>query len=237
MARDRTRVCIKALKDQRVHSLRADIFSFTQKPPVTTRKYDYHMECDSVAVAHTASFQDWWDKLPQETRKNVRRSQKRGVVVTLKELDDELCRGLVDLNNDSSIRQGKRYTHFGKSLDQVKEDQCAAKGISWLTFGMFNYGNKRESSLREFKIRNGFEEVLVPRYYAPLSVKGAVCMRLGLHRGLVGMLPHSLIVLGTKAREKLYTVKQSIGRCSSMVEQSNRNRQTGCSNPPAGSNT
>ena len=46
---------------------------------------------------------------------------------------------------------------------------CEAKGISHLIYGLYNYGNKRNSSLLEFKIRNGFEEFLVPRYYIPLT--------------------------------------------------------------------
>src|SRR5208283_5211791 len=33
---------------------------------------------------------------------------------------------------------------------------CEKKNVSHLTFGKFNYGNKRDTTLREFKIRNGF---------------------------------------------------------------------------------
>jgi len=58
----------------------------------------------------------WWDKLPQETRKNVRRSQKRGVLVTVKEFGDDLIRGLMELNNDSPERQGRPNTHHGKTF-------------------------------------------------------------------------------------------------------------------------
>jgi hypothetical protein len=288
-------LCVEKLKDRRLHKLRADLFTFTQKPTATDRKYDYRMELDSIAAVRTTSFQTWWEKLPQESRKNVRRSQKRGVVVTVRELDDELYKDLVELNNDSSIRQGKSYTHYGKSVDQVKKDQesfagrreliwahadgelvgllklvyrgdvasilhlipkvsqqdkrpanaliakavelCAARGVLLLTFGMFNYGNKRESSLKEFKVRNGFEEVLVPRYYVPLSVWGQIGMRMGLHRGLVGVLPEGALAMGVWVRARLYSVKQFFSRCSSVAERSNRNRQTECSNPPAGSNS
>ncbi len=292
-------LCIKELNEQGSHGLHADIFTFTQKLPSTTPKYKYPMDWDSVAAVCTTSFAEWWEKLPQETRKNVRRSQKRGVVVEVKELDDDAIRALMELNNDSPVRQGKTYRHYGKSFDQVKKDQesfpdrrdlvfaysgseligfmkivyrggvaailqllpkashfdkrpaniliaeaiklCEAKRISYLTFGLFNYGNKRGDSLREFKIRNGFEEVLMPRYYVPLTLKGKFSMNLNLHRGLIGILPHSLITLGVRVREKWYNLTRSrsgsISRCSSMVEQSNRIRQTGRSNPPAGSNT
>ena len=111
-----------------------------------------------------------------------------------------------------------------------------AKGIEWLTFGMFNYGNKRDSSLREFKERNGFREVLVPRYYVPLNLKGRIAIKLGLHRGVMGVLPHRIIKIAVEPRTTWYNIKKSVGRCSLMSERSNSNRQMECSNPPAGSN-
>ena len=113
---------MQALKESR-YGVKADLFTFTQKPSSVVRKFDYHTELDSVAVLPTSSFSEWWNTLPQEGRKNTRRAQKRGVVVKVQELDDGLCRQLVDLNNDSPLRQGKPYTHFGKSLEQVKRDQ------------------------------------------------------------------------------------------------------------------
>jgi len=260
-------LCIRGLKALRPHVGRADIFSFTQKLPATLPKYNYPTEWDSVAAIPLTSFNEWWEKLPQATRKNVRRSQKRGVVITLREFDDDLVRGLVELNNASPMRQGVRNAHYGKSFDQVRKDHssflersdficahfgteligllkivyrgevasilnllpkaghedkrpanalvakavelCAAKGISYVTYGLFNYGNKRDSPLREFKVRNGFGEILVPRFYVPLTRWGMLCMKLKLHRGLLGILPHSVIALGVGARAKWYNLKQS----------------------------
>ena len=111
---------------------------------------------------------------------------------------------------------------------------CEQKKISHLIFGMFNYGNKGDTPLREFKIRHGFEEMLVPHFFVPLTAKGAISVKLKLHRGLLGLLPHSVITLLVNARAKLRQFRMS--RCSSMLEQPNSNRQMGRSNPPAGSN-
>ena len=60
-------------------------------------------------------------------------------------------------------------------------------------------------------------------------------MKLGLHRGLLGILPHSVISWGLNARSKWYNFKNFLSRCSSMLERPNRIRQTERSNPPAGS--
>jgi hypothetical protein len=288
-------LCVRALKAQHSPELRADIFTFTQKLPTTSPKYRYPMEWHSIAAARVTSFEDWWNNLPQETRKNVRRSQKRNVVIAVKSLDDELIRGIVEVNNDSPVRQKVPFAHYGKTFEQVKKDQssfldrsdfvcaylgneligfmkivykgqvasilqilprashydkrpanalvakavelCEAKGVSYLTYGMFNYGNKRDSPLRDFKTRNGFEEVLVPRFHIPLTMWGAFCLKTKLHRGLMGILPHSMITAGVGVRAKWYDLKQKMSRCSSMSERPNRNRQMECSNPLAGSNS
>jgi hypothetical protein len=107
--------------------------------------------------------------------------------------------------------------------------------VSHITYGQLYYGNKHNSSLAEFKIRNGFEEIRMPRYYLPLTRWGRLSLTLKLHRGLLGILPASLIAAGVGARAKWHNITQS-SRCSSMSERPNSNRQMECSNPPAGSN-
>lgn len=257
--------CVNMLSGHGPSGPRADIFTFTQKLPATTPKYQYQMEWESVAAVGTRSFKEWWDGLPQATRKNVRRSQKRGVVVTVRKFDDDLVTELMGLNNDSPIRQGVRNVQYGKSFEQTKRDYssfsersdflcahvgneligllkivyrgeiasilnllgkashydkrpgnvlmakavelCESQGISHLTYGLFNYGNKRESPLREFKIRNGFGEILVPRFYVPLTRWGKLCLRAKIHRGLVGVLPHRVITLIVNARSKWYRIR------------------------------
>src|SRR5208282_5919852 len=81
---------IDRLKADGKNTLRADIFSFTQKLPGTQPVYSYPMEWESVAAVHLVSFKEWWESLPQETRKNVRRSQKRGVTVKIRNLDEDV---------------------------------------------------------------------------------------------------------------------------------------------------
>src|SRR5271156_4762027 len=99
-------VCIQELKREGNRALKADIFSFVQKVPSTNPKYSYSMEWESVAAVHLVSFQEWWEGLPQEARKNTRRAQKRGVEVRINEFNDELIQGIREVNDDSPQRQG-----------------------------------------------------------------------------------------------------------------------------------
>jgi hypothetical protein len=81
---------------------------------------------------------------------------------------------------------------------------CEQKGISRLIYGKFIYGNKRRSSLVEFKRRNGFQQVNFPRYYIPLTLKGELFVRLRLYRGFSGLLPEPLLYVALSCRAWYY---------------------------------
>ena len=252
---------IDALKRNRAR-LKADIFTFAQKLPATDRLFQYRMELESIAAIPLVNFKQWWEGLPQESRKNTRRSQRRGVTLAIRRLDPDVVEGIRGVNDDSPTRQGAKNAYYGLTSEEtvkrygefegrcdficaysgeemigflhlvyrenvagilnlvVKPSQldkrpanalvtkaveiCELRGISHITYGNYNYGNKRDSSLREFKIRNGFEEVLVPRYYVPLTLWGRISMAMNLHRGLIGILPPSVIAVGLRARTMWY---------------------------------
>lgn len=263
--------CIEKLKEQKSGELKADLFVFAQKVPDTKPKYEYPLEWDSQAVVHISSYNEWWESLPQETRKNVRRGYKRGVTVEVKKYTDDLIPQIMEVNDDSPHVQGTESRYYGKSFEQVKKDHsaflnrsdyicayvgseligylklvyrgeiasvlaflskpshfdkrpgniliakavelCSQKNVSYLTYGKFNYGNKQDSPLRRFKIRNGFGEMLVPKYCVPLTNRGAICRCLGVHRGLLGILHPKIISWGLAYRGKLqsFIVKQKAG--------------------------
>ena len=233
--------------------LTADLFTFAQRPPEITPKYDYHREWDNWAAIPTACFEDWWESLPQASRKNVRRAGRRGVVVKVIPFDDDLVKGVHRIYNSIQVRDGRLFWHYGQEVDSVRQglatyldrsdfigaylgeeligflkmvyvddtatifhiismdkhydkrpqnaliakaaQVCEQKGISYLIYGQFIYGNKRRSSLVEFKRRNGFEQINFPRYYIPLTLRGKVFVRLRLYRGLSGLIPEPILQL------------------------------------------
>ena len=105
--------------------LHADIFSFSQKIPDTTPRYHYHFEWDNWAVIPLTTFNDWWEKrLPQESRRNVRRAAKRGVVLKGAQFNDDFVRGIQNIYNETPVRQGRRFWHFEKDFDTVKMENA-----------------------------------------------------------------------------------------------------------------
>ena len=107
----------------RQNSIKADIFTFWQRLPDSTPRYTYHMEWDDIAVLPVKSYDDWWSKqIKSRTRGLVRKAEKEGVVIREVEFNDDFVRGMVSIFNESPIRQGKPFWHYGKDFETVKRE-------------------------------------------------------------------------------------------------------------------
>jgi hypothetical protein len=97
---------------------------------------------------------------------------------------------------------------------------CADKGIAYLMYGKYTYGNKTGSQLAEFKRRNGFVQMDYPRYYVPLTLRGRLAVRLGLHRGLLGLLPPSVIASLWRVRSMLLRARPEADQAGALHRES-----------------
>lgn len=91
---------------------------------------------------------------------------------------------------------------------------CARKNVPFLVYGKYVYGNKTNSTLTEFKRRNAFEKINLPRYYVPLSMKGRLAIQLNLHLGLLGILPTQAIHFLRELRSGYYQARLRISGSS-----------------------
>lgn len=233
---------------------RIDLFSFVQRPSEGSQaKYKYPMEWDNFAVLPISTFDEWWNKqLGFKARNKAKQAQKKGVVIREAQFDDDLVRGIWEIYNETPIRQGRKFHHYGKDIETVRrmsatyldssvfvgayfeekligfikltmDDErthagimhivslishrdkaptnalvaqavrsCADRGVAHLVYSNFGYGKKVRSSLSDFKERNGFQRVDLPRYYVPLTAVGRVALRLGLQRRFIEMVPESI---------------------------------------------
>lgn len=86
---------------------------------------------------------------------------------------------------------------------------CAEKKVPFLTYAKYDYGKLGSDSLQEFKKFNGFENILIPRYYVPISALGRVMLTLGFHKDVKDLLPQNLAKYLRRARKVLYSIKYS----------------------------
>lgn len=84
---------------------------------------------------------------------------------------------------------------------------CASAKIPNLVYSRYSDGNKQRDSLMDFKDHNGFQKVLLPRYYVPLTALGQVALGLGLHKRLVDHIPDAIMSRLRLLRKNWYARK------------------------------
>jgi len=254
-----------AIAALRRSNARADLFTFLQKLPETSPRYPYPFEWDNLAVLPISTFDHWWSQqIGFKARNKAKQAQKKGIEIREVPFDDALVHGIWQIYNEVPVRQGRRFPHYGKSLEAVRamsatfldssvfigafdrdkligfikltvDDtrrqagvmhilslicyrdkaptnallvqavrSCADLGITHLVYANFGYGKKVRSSLSDFKERNGFQRVDIPRYYVPLTRWGAVAFRLGLHRRFTERLPEPVAAKLRELRNRWY---------------------------------
>jgi hypothetical protein len=237
-----------------------DILTFSQRLPDLQPKYAYRMAFDSMAALPIKSYSFWWEKqIERKARNKVRKAQKKGVVVRLTDFDDRLVHGMTSIFNETPIRQGRRFLHYGKDFETIKREfsrflfreeifgaylgdelvgfimlanggkcaflgqiiskiahrdlaptnalfakaveRCAEKGFPYLV-----YAHWLDDSLGDFKRSNGFQRFDVPRYFVPLTKRGKLALKLGLHRGWRNAVPKPLKETLKNLRKRWYAL-------------------------------
>ena len=83
-------------------------------------------------------------------------------------------------------------------------EYCIQQKTPFLVFAKYNYGKVGSDTLMDFKKYNGFESVILPRYFIPLTIKGRIALSLNLHHGIIGMLPRKVVRILRMLRNKWY---------------------------------
>jgi hypothetical protein len=220
-----------------------DLLTFWQRLPDVQPRYAYHLEWVDLAVLPVTSYDRWWrEQIKSRVRNQIRKSQKEGVVVTEAPFDDEFVAGMTRIFNETPVRQGRRFWHYGKDFATIKQQfsrflfrermigayyrgemigfmmladagtfaltgqilssvehrdklpnnaliakavqLCEERGLPYLVYVFWS-----EDSLAEFKRRCGFQRTRIPRYYVPLSGRGRIALKCGMHRGMTVLLP------------------------------------------------
>lgn len=103
------------------HNTRYDLFTFIQKIGNNLPKYNYFMEKQSISLLYITTYNNWWEKqIKSKTRNMIRKSQKMGVDVRIVPYTDDLMLGIKEIYDESKIRQGRIFKHYGKNLTSLK---------------------------------------------------------------------------------------------------------------------
>ena len=103
---------------------RPDLFSFTQRAPDTTPKFEFHLDWDNIAAVPVSTHDYWLQKqISSASRRNIRTSEKKGVTVRSSRFDEQYIRGIMAISDESPVRAGRQYWHYGKDFATVEAEQ------------------------------------------------------------------------------------------------------------------
>jgi hypothetical protein len=103
--------------------VRADLFTFLQEIHEREPRFQFHREHDSAAVLPVSTHDHWWkNQISDKTRNMIRKSAKSGVELRCVEFDDDFVRGVMGVYQESPVRQGKRFWHYGKDFETNRRE-------------------------------------------------------------------------------------------------------------------
>jgi hypothetical protein len=205
------------LDDLRKSGIRIDLFTFMQRLPETAPKYRYPMEWDNLAALPITTFDQWWTgQIDNKTRNMVRRAEKKGVEIREVPFDDAFVQGISQIYNETPIRQGRRFRHYGKSIEAVREEEGTFRDNGGVFIGAFFDGRMigfvklvSDSTGTQAGLMN-ILSLIEHRDKAPTNALIAQAVRSCANRG-ISYLVYSNFAYGKKQKDSLADFKRNNG--------------------------
>lgn len=112
----------RAIAELKAAGLRADVFTYVDDLNSPNPDFGYTTAPLGIAVLRLTKFEAWWNNIGFKARNKIRKGQKSGVDVRIVSLDDAFAAGVEAIYNESPIRQGRRFYHYGKRAAEIKEE-------------------------------------------------------------------------------------------------------------------
>lgn len=88
---------------------------------------------DNIALLEINTYEAWLEKVGKKTRNMVRKAEKSGIKADIAEPSDKLAEGIWRIYNETPIRQGRAFSHYGWPLQSVREMVFQTKNCTFIT--------------------------------------------------------------------------------------------------------
>lgn len=202
------------VKSIRAGGIRADLFTFMQRLPHSEPRFPYRMELDNIAAIPISTYDEWWtNQVNRRVRLKVKKSIREGIRVVKIEFTDDFVRGIMDIYNESPVRQGRTFRHYGKSFKETKEANGTYLDRADI-FGAF-HGEELAGFLKivyskGFARTMGIMGKIAHRDKAPMNALIAKAVEACVQRG-VPYLTYGRYLYGAKGSDSLADFKRYNG--------------------------
>ena len=121
---------IETLKDTGV-----DVFTFIERKwhhTISNPPKKWIKAGDNIALLQVLRYEDWWKIVGKKTRNMIRKAKKSGLTTKVVVADEKLTEGIWKIYNETPIRQGRGFPHYGVTLQTVKRRVLSAKNSTFI---------------------------------------------------------------------------------------------------------
>jgi hypothetical protein len=121
---------------EKLRSRRVDIFTFLERRwccEIKNPQKSWVKTNDNIALLQLKTYDEWWKSINKKTRNMVRKAGKSGITTTVAEPCERLVEGVWKIYNETPIRQGRSFPHYGISLHQVMADMNATQDCTYIS--------------------------------------------------------------------------------------------------------
>jgi hypothetical protein len=100
-----------------------DIFTFVERKwcnPILKPSNKWFKAEDNIALLKITPYSEWLNAVGKKTRNMIRKAEKSKVRTEIVKPSENLAEGIWKIYNESPIRQGRAFSHYGDSLENVR---------------------------------------------------------------------------------------------------------------------
>jgi len=113
----------------------ADIFTLIERKwcfTIQKPSKDWVKADDNIALLRVTSYEEWWKNIGKKTRNMVRKAEKSGITTEIVAPSEKLVEGMWKIYNETPIRQGRGFPHYGITLKRVEKGVLASKNCAYI---------------------------------------------------------------------------------------------------------
>jgi hypothetical protein len=114
----------------------ADIFTFVERKwccPLVNPSKDWLKAEDNIALLKVIPYTDWLTAIGKKTRNMIRKAEKNGIKTEVVQPTDELAEGIWKIYNETPVRQGRAFSHYGARLEDVRRTVAFSAADTFIT--------------------------------------------------------------------------------------------------------
>ena len=113
-----------------------DIFTFPERKwccPITNPPQGWLTAEDNIALLKIVPYADWLNTVGKKTRNMIRKAEKSGVKTEVAEPTAKLAEGIWRIYNETPVRQGRAFSHYGVGLRDIKLQVNSASADTFIS--------------------------------------------------------------------------------------------------------